>query len=565
MLRCTPALLGRWSSRDFLRGRSKRAGAVHTRHTHGRQGRFKRLSTKYSSIRDGRRHASNHMQGGLGIKLGGGLFGLRIPRQHQLSHLSRDDFELEVYGHPNITNPYREHLNEHPDLKSVMMNAEVAVQMVVLMPRVGRGNDAARADRGASAPESWLRVVREVSAAVEVLAPPPPLLPPQDDVALDASPSPPVEVHFTTLETSVCCRWPPSAETPVSPNLAAQLEASAPQLYSAHCRLGQTLRLVQMKEKTAASSSSASRTTASPSTSLPRHSGRRPAVFMGAALKAPASHSSSAIGGSGGGMGAASAGGSFTSSVLAQLTREAAASSGSTSSLPSCADGVMGRAPLDAPAVPFTDGVVSVVHRLTSTERPILRVCMRPTKGEKASSTHDAPAATPAAAVPQRKVLKADIDPHAEIGVWTLPRSPLQELLRWHYCAHDPRAHNHDALPHHRRSLPLLLVVDYSTIDHSSGLAAAAASAMSARRGAGGGGVVASPTLMSRRLSLEMETAGFRVVQESSLRSVGEAIARWSPSAQWDRLTRPTAAEETSDGGHHHHHHRHEGAARALC
>lgn len=136
----TPIFYGRWNSRDFLKGRGKRAGAVHTRHTHGSKGRYPRHSKKYT-IRDGRRHPGGHrLQGGLGIKLGGGgLFGIRMPHQHFLSHATPEEFEVTVYGHPNITNPYRGRCRtDHPTLSQVMHNATMAVHLVILLPRVPR-------------------------------------------------------------------------------------------------------------------------------------------------------------------------------------------------------------------------------------------------------------------------------------------------------------------------------------------------------------------------------------------------------------------------------------------
>lgn len=168
MLRLPQRLLGRWNSRDFLRGRSKCAGAVHTRHTHGSKGRYKRLSSLYG-LRDGRRHSGNRLGAGLGVKLGGGLFGLRIPRQHALSTMSQADYELEVYGHPNITNPYRHCLHEHPTLDLVRANPGVGLHVVLLLPRVSR----ARADPHPVIPPSWRAVTERLWQSLYSLHPSP--------------------------------------------------------------------------------------------------------------------------------------------------------------------------------------------------------------------------------------------------------------------------------------------------------------------------------------------------------------------------------------------------------
>ncbi|TPP45673.1 hypothetical protein CGC21_35320 [Leishmania donovani] len=435
MLRFTSFDLGRWSSRDFLRGRSKRAGAVHTRHTHGRQGRYKRLSSITSSIRDGRRHASNHMQGGLGLKLGGGLFGLRIPRQHQLSHMSKEEFELEVHGHPNITNPYREHLDEHPDLKSVMMNATVALRLVVLLPKAAR-RPVQREGGDVQVPEQWSSVVRELKAALGALAA-------SARQALGV-----VEVHLATLESSVCCRCAPSdaASTPTAVDgkrveVGPDLETGVARLYRAHCLLRS--RLKPTAEATR------------------RH--RRPAAFMGAALRA---------------------------------------SSPTSSSTPP------GMFPWSVPSTSFTSSVLASASK---------------GKGMMELDRSDTTAVAGHAAVATRKVLKEDIDLNSEVGVWRLARSSLPELLRWHYCARDPRAHNHDALPHHRRSLPVLLVVDYSTIAEDVGRARAQSTASSRP----------AATLMPRHLSLELESAGFKLLAESSLLDVAKSLEAWVPARQW--------------------------------
>ncbi|TPP43405.1 hypothetical protein CGC20_7195 [Leishmania donovani] len=479
MLRFTSFDLGRWSSRDFLRGRSKRAGAVHTRHTHGRQGRYKRLSSITSSIRDGRRHASNHMQGGLGLKLGGGLFGLRIPRQHQLSHMSKEEFELEVHGHPNITNPYREHLDEHPDLKSVMMNATVALRLVVLLPKAAR-RPVQREGGDVQVPEQWSSVVRELKAALGALAA-------SARQALGV-----VEVHLATLESSVCCRCAPSdaASTPTAVDgkrveVGPDLETGVARLYRAHCLLRS--RLKPTAEATR------------------RH--RRPAAFMGAALRASSPTSSSTPPGM---FPWSVPSTSFTSSVLASLTKDTAAPSQRVLHRP-CREGTLIDACLPSSATTLSAPVTADAAGASKG------------KGMMELDRSDTTAVAGHAAVATRKVLKEDIDLNSEVGVWRLARSSLPELLRWHYCARDPRAHNHDALPHHRRSLPVLLVVDYSTIAGDVGRARAQSTASSRP----------AATLMPRHLSLELESAGFKVLAESSLLDVAKSLEAWVPARQW--------------------------------
>ncbi|CAM40263.1 conserved hypothetical protein [Leishmania braziliensis MHOM/BR/75/M2904] len=511
MIRLTYADLGRWSSRDFLRSRSKRAGAVHTRHTHGRRGRYKRLSSITSSIRDGRRHASNHMQGGLGVKLGSGLFGLRIPRQHQLSRMSKAEFDLEVYGHPNITNPYREHLDEHPDLKSVMMNATVVLRLVVLLPKVAR-RSVQREGGDLHAPEEWLGVVREIKVALSAMAA-------NARQAVGA-----VEVHLATLETSVSCCCTPSdvASAPAARNrkeaeVGPDLEASVARLYRTHCLLGS--RLKPESEATA------------------QH--RRPAAFMGIALRAPPPMYSSNPPGS---FAVTASSTPFTSSVLASLTKDTAApsqmlhracSTGTRTAdrLPCTSMISSGSVVADVPEPFKGKGMTMLVRECSATEQPLLRLCMRPSV-PAGTSTHrplskgcsGANAVAAAAAVTTRKVLRKDIDLNSEVGVWRLAQSSLPELLRWHYCAQDPRAHNHDALPHHRRPLPVLLVVDYSTINRKE-CSARTQNATSSRPAA---------TLMPRHLSLELESAGFRLLAESSLLDVAKSLEGWMPTRQWE-------------------------------
>lgn len=141
MLHRCRTCLSKWKGWDHIKGKSKSMGAVHVRHTLGSKGHYKPLKKVAHGMRDGIRHGANHMQGGLGVKLGGGLFGLRIPRQHALSHMTPDEYELEVHGHPNITNPYRHHMEHHPDVAGVVRNAKLHATFLVAMPVVSRSTD----------------------------------------------------------------------------------------------------------------------------------------------------------------------------------------------------------------------------------------------------------------------------------------------------------------------------------------------------------------------------------------------------------------------------------------
>lgn len=118
MLRSSFIFSGRWNSLDYLKGRGKCAGAVHTRHTLGSRGRMKRYF-KQHGFRDGLPSHVNSTSGQLGVRLGGGLFGARwqIPEQ---ALMDKEMVDVVVYGHPSITNPFRDTLSRHPKLGDVV-------------------------------------------------------------------------------------------------------------------------------------------------------------------------------------------------------------------------------------------------------------------------------------------------------------------------------------------------------------------------------------------------------------------------------------------------------------
>ncbi|RNF12760.1 hypothetical protein TraAM80_00115 [Trypanosoma rangeli] len=132
------------------------------------------------------------MKGGLGIKLGGGLFGLRIPRQHALSTMSRDEYEVAIYGHPNITNPYRHRMDEHPELKGVMQNASLDVHLVLLMPRVPRVTTTATVAE--AVPQSWDELLWHLGEIIR-----------KESCLMDHSSSI-IKTYCATTSASVLCR-----------------------------------------------------------------------------------------------------------------------------------------------------------------------------------------------------------------------------------------------------------------------------------------------------------------------------------------------------------------------
>jgi hypothetical protein len=165
MLRLSLTALGKWKGWDHIKGMNKAKGSVHIRHVLGSGGKYKRWSKHYG-MRDGTRSAINHIRGGLGVKIGGGLFGARIPRQHALKTMTREDLELELNGHPNITNPYRLCLEEHPALDLVKDLPRLRLAVLVAMPPAG---GSLRSSASPGLPLSWATVLREVDKGLAPL------------------------------------------------------------------------------------------------------------------------------------------------------------------------------------------------------------------------------------------------------------------------------------------------------------------------------------------------------------------------------------------------------------
>lgn len=155
MYRLTVPLQGsRWRSDDFLKGRNKVRGAVHKRSILGWRGRYKDWK-KTHGLRDGNHHVHNNTKGALGMKIGAGLFGLRVPRNVALKDMTAGDLDLELSGHPNITNPYRYRLDDHPALDRVLENPLLSAIFVVAMPR----NTPFSRGQPDALPKSWEDVV----------------------------------------------------------------------------------------------------------------------------------------------------------------------------------------------------------------------------------------------------------------------------------------------------------------------------------------------------------------------------------------------------------------------
>ena len=158
-------VLGKWKGWDHIKGQTKAKGSIHIRHILGSRGRYKKWSDHYG-MRDGQRSAMNHIKRGLGVKIGGGLFGLRIPRQKALKTMTKEDLEIELNGHPNITNPYRYYLDEHPGLSELTDAPRLRLSMVVAMPQGGNGiGHSAR-----TLPPTWVATQKKIELIVPHLA-----------------------------------------------------------------------------------------------------------------------------------------------------------------------------------------------------------------------------------------------------------------------------------------------------------------------------------------------------------------------------------------------------------
>lgn len=666
----TPVLLGRWGTRDFLRGRGKKGGAIHIRHTHGSKGRFKRLSTLHG-IRDGRRHAGNRLKGGLGVKLGGGLLGLRIPRQHALSTMTREQFDLEVYGHPNITNPYRELMAEHPALREVMANAAPRTEVVLLLPRALRnmGRHAAAAaesekqqasngiiDEGSSnvdnsgdddsnaATGSTTRC--DVASGAPGLGP----IPPQWRAAahgllasLHVSRPCVSTIYLCTVDCGI--RVPvdmllsSSSSSSLATAVACQMDEGLSRLYAEYCR---GLKLSSPEAAVGAGgrpASAAAFSTTSSATLLPgmSHSAMLRKPFLGAALRVRSSSSSSPSttllragtgvattsptalnsGGSGNrkmakldALSAASARAiKATPLSTATAPTEAAAAAPTRTVTVVRLDGTPSREccvakdTVEAPPLVTSGGtayhtttttttlldrksssstgndvggVAEVWRRLKHQYPESLCLCLRPqtlrcggqvptammpstmADGITSSTT---PTTTTTATTTARPLLKKDADTDERVGVWRRhPRTAASALFKWFYSTHDPRAHSRDAIPHHQRRLPVILLVDASRlqttqatrIDSSGNDADKKAERDPHQETVEEMCVSASTTalsLLSHQLSEELDRIGFHAVGSTattttpttaaaaavtSLDEVARALASWTTERQWN-------------------------------
>lgn len=139
MFRESFLLLGRWKRTDFMKGRSRKQGSVHTKSTIGGRGRFVAYYKKYAS-RDGRSGELNNNKGELGVRFFGGFHGNRTPLG-EYAFLEKDTLELSIYGHDSITNPFRGILAKHPNLDALV--AGPAGRAILALP-VGMWNQQQR-------------------------------------------------------------------------------------------------------------------------------------------------------------------------------------------------------------------------------------------------------------------------------------------------------------------------------------------------------------------------------------------------------------------------------------
>ncbi|KAG8348467.1 hypothetical protein TRVL_00716 [Trypanosoma vivax] len=349
------------------------------------------------------------MRGGLGLKVGGGLFGLRIPRQHALSTLSKEEYDIVLHGHPNITNPYRYQLDKHPDLKSVMSNASLDVHVVLLMPRVARVSEAQKA-----LPPSWESLLEHVGGTLSL--------------AMSSMGS---GVHFTvhcaTLSASVTCR-------DVCRNA---LHTSAVSLFDDHMRgsklrpasdtllypLGTNKRIKFFGRSVSECSHSKPWSSVSLADVLPS-----PSELQGARCKAFCYTNS------------------VPGSYRARRSKNTQVASESVVS------------------ALRQQGALELLQKLRELNHAALALCIRlgevlPAPGATSMSC----TGTPELGESQRKLLRSEVDPD-EVGVWKRPATTVDALMRWQYFNWDPRAHCADALPHYQRLQPVHLFVDASRV-----------------------------------------------------------------------------------------------------
>ncbi|RNF15727.1 uncharacterized protein Tco025E_05411 [Trypanosoma conorhini] len=502
MLRVGCCFLGRWGPRDFLRGRTKRGGAIHTRHTHGSQGRYKRLSNSFG-LRDGRRHAWNHMKGGLGVKLGGGLFGLRIPRQHALSTMSREQYEVSIHGHPNITNPYRHHMNEHPDLKGVMRNASLDVHVVLLMPRVPRATTNTTTTTTTAVaeevPHAWDELLQHLGGVIQ-----------KESWALGHSSSTSgssIKTYCATTSASVLCR-----------------DASHDSLHAAAASLFKDL------------TRGAKISPPSPALLRQRHEKRHIPLFG-------ASFSTDALPYTRAGVALASSTSPFctaqkqVSRIFSQdskkgIDRASMNPPMSLATISSC--GVSQR------------GVQQLLQDLQQACPQALGLCLRleellPAGGAEVQES----AAEASSTSPPRKLLREEMDPD-EVGVWKSPTATVGALMRWQYFNWDPRAHSKDCLPHHRRCQSVHVFVDASRVRGRKNPSAVEASSNQRR--------FAARSLMSPHLSEKLQSMNFKRVSQKGLAETLAALRGWSVDSHWRALEERRRTRRGEAKAHSHSH-----------
>ncbi|PBJ80720.1 hypothetical protein BCY84_00917 [Trypanosoma cruzi cruzi] len=492
--------LGRWGHRDFLRGRTKRAGAIHTRHTHGSQGRYKRLSDNFG-LRDGRRHAWNHMKGGLGVKLGGGLFGLRIPRQHALSSMSREEYEVAIHGHPNITNPYRHCMYEHPDLKGVMRNASLDVHLVLLMPRVPRVTTTAVAEE---LPPLWDELLHHLGENIRTECS---SSGHSDSIGSSISTSS-VKTYFATLSSSVLCR----------DATHDALRGAAASLFKDLMR-GAKLRPPSFEV-------------------LGRRHETRRIPLLGA------SFSTSAVL-------PKRTGAAITSSTLLLRMRQGelprnASHDWKKRELVCCSVSPSMPVAVTSSSGVAQRGVQQLLRDLRQSCPHALNLCIRLEEflpaGDEEAEGHAAKA-TPANS--PRKLLREEMDPD-EVGVWKRPAATVDALMRWQYFNWDPRAHSKDELPHHRRCQSVHIFVDASRVQGKN--ASSTTDLAGTRRHS------AARSLMPPRFSEKLEEMNFKRVSHRGLAETFAALRRWSVDSHWLAIEgrRRTIAGEANKHSHVH-------------
>nr|CCC90962.1 unnamed protein product [Trypanosoma congolense IL3000] len=490
MLRLDACLLGRWSHRDFLRGRTKLGGSIHTRHTHGCRGRYKRLSSIYG-LRDGRRHAWNHLHGGLGVKLGGGLFGLRIPRQHALSTLSKEEYDIILHGHPNITNPYRLFMNKHPNLESVMRNARLHVDLVLLMPRVPR-----TIPRTGLLPCSWEDLVLHVSKALQ-----------EEATALLQNC---VTIYFATMFASSMCLSFSEGE----------LRSAASALFEDHMR---GAKLNFSTETTSSQRNGKGKCHKFFGTHLLNRVGLQ---SFSAATQQESLSSSCALPQVASPTVAAAAAGAVgrctTSTNYPERVCLLESYCNTKTSDPLTGSAAMPSDSVDVSHV-VQHGVQELLVDLRHNNPGALSICLRldgisnngpPSLGDEEESNRKN----------KRKLLRVDLDPD-EVGVWKRPAASVDALMRWQYLNWDPRGHCADVLAHDRRKQPVCIFVDASRMRHG-GKSSAPEEADRQKH----------PTLrslLSARFAERLAEMDYQRVNNSSLPGTLADLRRWTVDHQW--------------------------------